>query len=117
MVEFTPPGDDRTLDERRAHLAMSLHRYIAEIETILTDMADGNFGDAGQVPKLKREMMSVAKQLRDAEIECDQRQRAAAGLADQEFDIERARRDIGRRLDRLRAAQDAGVFSGEADPG
>ncbi|WP_186826989.1 hypothetical protein [Shimia ponticola] len=95
---------------------MSLNRYIEEVEKVLADLRSGEFGELAQLPKLKREMMSVSKQLREAEIELDQQIRAEEGrLAEGEIDFDAVRRSIGGRLDRLRAAGSTTDVSGESD--
>lgn len=109
MTQVDPPEMGGTIQERHAHLALSLNRYVAEIERILAQLMAGDFDELGQVPKLKREMMSVAKQLRDAEIECDQQAKHDAGqLGVGDIDLDAMRDKIGGRLDRLRAATGTG---------
>ncbi|MEM9351075.1 MAG: hypothetical protein AAGA47_12510, partial [Pseudomonadota bacterium] len=46
---------------RRAHLAAMLNRYVAEVETIIGRLSQGELAEASQLPKVKREMMSVSK--------------------------------------------------------
>ena len=112
MTKMGPSLGGGTDKERRVHLALSLHRYVAEIETILSQLEAGEFGELGQLPKLKREMMSVSKQLRDAEIEFDQQCRADAGVrGDGDIDFDAIREQIGGRLDSLRAARRSGAIS------
>ena len=109
MTSTASPFAGETAHQRQAHLAASLNRYIEEVETVLAALTAGQFGELSQLPKLKREMMSVAKQLREAEIELDQQIRAEAGrLAEADIDFDAVRRTIGGRLDRLRDTRSTG---------
>ena len=104
----TPEGLDNV---RHAHLALMLNRYVAEIETILERLADGEFAEVPQLPKLKRELMSVAKQLRDAEIQSDEfakDQRRRSHNAGAAIDMDAARDAIRVRLARLRKSRRTG---------
>jgi len=110
------PHMGETALKRQAHLALSLNRYIEEIEEVLAGLSTGRFGELAQLPKLKREMMSVAKQLREAEVELDQQIRAEEGrLAEGEIDFDAVRDTLGRRLDRLRAAHSSGGVSAKPE--
>lgn len=116
MKRAGSPKPGETELRRQAHLALSLDRYISEIEEVLAGLTAGQFGDLAQLPKLRREMMSVAKQLREAEIELDQQIRTQEGrLAEGDIDFDAVRRSIGSRLDRLRAAENTGDISGEPE--
>ena len=118
MAKSDPSTSEGLESVRYAHLALMLNRYVAEIETILERLANGEFAEVPQLPKLKRELMSVAKQLRDAEIqsdefERDQRRRAShAGAA---IDMDAARDAIRGRLARLRESRGAGRVPEAAD--
>ena len=107
MSVARPPWSGGTLEERQQHLALLIHRYVADIETILGRLEDGDFDQLAQLPKVRRELVSCAKQLRDAEIELDQ-QSTKDALRDGDIDFDAIRTQIGGRLDRLRAAAGAG---------
>ncbi|MEM9438409.1 MAG: hypothetical protein AAGA15_15360, partial [Pseudomonadota bacterium] len=99
---------------RRAHLAAMLNRYVAEVETIIGRLSQGELAEASQLPKVKREMMSVSKALREAEIEIEQerkRDESRRGDTVGAIDMGRARDALRRRLDSLRDARGAGRVS------
>lgn len=105
MAQSDPPTREGIGEERRAHLAVMLHRYVANIETIIENLGEGDFGEAAQLPRVKREMLSTAKQLRDVEIELDEHRKRDEGRvagAAEPIDMDAARDTIGRRLNHLR---------------
>lgn len=109
MAKDLPPVGGGVEQERRDHLALQVHRYVSEVEVILTNLELGEFGELAQIAKLRRDLMSTAKQLRDAEIELDRVQKQTA---DQDIgsgiDFDAARIEVERRLDRLRRAGSSG---------
>ncbi|MEM1235692.1 MAG: hypothetical protein AAGI10_01900 [Pseudomonadota bacterium] len=114
MAKFDPSLTRGSDDPRQVHLGMMLDRYVAEIEHIIGRLAKGEFAEVAQLPKLKRELMSVAKQLRDAEIEIDEHERnksRRSNAAGGPIDMDAARDAIRSRLDCLRDARDAGGVS------
>jgi len=111
MTHMTPPVLGGPLEDRQTHLALLVRRYIDEIEMIVSRLSNGDFGELAQLPKLRRELVSCAKQLRDTEIELDH-QSKTNGTAAEDIDFDVIRDQIGRRLDRLRTAQGAGSISG-----
>ncbi|MEM9438558.1 MAG: hypothetical protein AAGA15_16140, partial [Pseudomonadota bacterium] len=61
MKQGDPPVVEGLPEARRAHLAAMLNRYVAEVETIIGRLSQGELAEASQLPKVKREMMSVSK--------------------------------------------------------
>lgn len=90
---------------RHAHLVFQIDRYLKMIESIIDQVDAGVFGDLRTIPGLKRELVSVAKQLRDAEIQFDEQKNKNEGRQSGSsggIDMPAARTEIGRRLDLLR---------------
>lgn len=114
MAQRDPPVEEGTIEERRAHLGVMLNRFIGEIEGAIAQVEGGDFSDLNALPRIRRDLVSTAKQLRDAEIEIDaQRKRDKGGVpgAGEPFNLADARASIGGRLDKLRAALGAGELS------
>ena len=105
MAKRDPPSEEGRVLARQAHLGVMLYRSIDEIERIIAGIEHGDFSEASDLPRLKRDMVSAAKQLREAEIEVDaqrQREKGRVPGADAPIDFKEARAAIGRRLDSLR---------------
>ncbi|MEM6277705.1 MAG: hypothetical protein AAF714_12255 [Pseudomonadota bacterium] len=114
MAMRDPPHVEGVGQERRAHIGLMLNRAIDEIEQVIAAIGKGDFSAVGELPRLKRDMVSAAKQLREAEIELNaQRHRDEGGVpgSEEPIDFRERRRALGSRLDQLRAAIGAGPVS------
>ncbi|MCH2078075.1 MAG: hypothetical protein MK180_14560 [Rhodobacteraceae bacterium] len=110
MAKNDPPMQEGRVLARQAHLGVMLNRSIDEIERVIADIEKGDFSEASDLPRFKRDMVSAAKQLREAEIELDAQRHREKGRvpgADAPIDFNAARAAIGRRLDRLRRTESA----------
>lgn len=110
MAKSDPPIVEGREQERFAHLSKMLNRFCAEIESIIDRLAEGDFAEASQLPKLKREMMYVSRQLREAEIAIDEQRKRdeGRGPGSGHINMGAARDALRSRLDRLRRAKRKG---------
>ncbi|MEL6915561.1 MAG: hypothetical protein AAFP13_13770 [Pseudomonadota bacterium] len=110
MTTHDPPlGPDR-LHARWDRLLRQLDRYIDAVEAQIDKLAEGDFSEAGAFTKVKAALTDTAKALNEAETKIDQqRQRDEGGVpgAGRPIDMDAARDEIGRRLDRIRRARGA----------
>lgn len=114
MAMRDPPHAEGVGQERHAHLGLMLNRAIDEIEQVIAAIGKGDFSGASELPRLKRDMVSAARQLREAEIELNAQRHRDEGRvpgADRPIDFEAAKRALGSRLDKLRDAVGPGAVS------
>ncbi len=110
--------DPRSGEEAPRHLVAQAERQLAaygeELDTVIEDIKQGKFGPS-------RELAAVTAALRKA-LEAVFSERARLdklsqgdGPRDGELDLDAARTEIGRRMDRLRAALDPGEVPERAE--
>lgn len=120
MATVDSPEEERRDVERRAHLAMSVHRYVDQVEEIISRLDAGEFDQIKDLRRVRGELMTTVGQLRSAEIDLEQQRKRDESRRASEggpIDIGAARDAIGRRLDSLRAASGPGSVSGEPGAG
>ncbi|WP_127111742.1 hypothetical protein [Shimia sediminis] len=116
MSKFTAPLGGSPLDEDVAevrHQLKSLRGGLALLRDKLEqdeDIAGGPFG------KVLMELRQLLRTTMETEQKLEERRKKKEGIVhDYRLDLEDARTSIGRRLDRLRAAEDARGFSGRVE--
>lgn len=104
MTQANPVTGDGADRQLKDDLERQIHRYAVEIEAILDRVNSGEFGEVAALGKLKRDLISTVKQYKDVEVSLAKDRRAENGRrSDHDIDFDTVRRDLGRRLDRLRA--------------
>ena len=116
MSKFTAPTGESPLDGRMAEVSQQL-QGLREALSFLRDRAEQD-GEAvgGQVGKVLMELRQLLRLAMETESKFEERRKEKEAIVSgYRLDLDEARATIGRRLDRLRAAEHPGFVSGRVE--
>lgn len=101
-------ADNDDLRQHRADAVLLMRAVRETLANLLRQLVAGEGGALRDIVGKQAELESALKRVFEAEMRYDDWMQRRGGAGDGEFDLDEARDEIGRRLDRLRAAEGAG---------
>ncbi len=101
-------ADNDDLRQHRADAVLLMRAVRETLANLLRQLVAGEGGALRDIVGKQAELESALKRVFEAEMRYDDWMQRRGGAGDGEFDLDEARNEIGRRLDRLRAAEGAG---------
>ncbi|WP_132601583.1 hypothetical protein [Rhodovulum adriaticum] len=112
----TPLGGDSAAQAVLAEAEEHYRRTIRALHDIMEEVQSGHVERAKELRTALSDLGKAAQTAFDERVRVEKRLRSESGIVnDYALDLDGARAEIGRRLDRLRTARGAGEISGGAE--